>query len=213
MNKLSKVLLGVIVVLVILLGFAWYQHFVGRRMAIAPVERIDPPSQISPKKEPSKESLPNTALALIRAGKSCGAKVCQSKISPILMEMATRQARYQAEHSALGHQKWPARSEELRKAMNGYKFAEICATYGNARKVQENELQNVANNLFIAWQKSRRHWEVASEQHDFYGIDMQKQPRNSKWFGCIIVADKNEKGSLTVWQVTIEEDVAEASSF
>jgi hypothetical protein len=128
-----------------------------------------------------------TQTGLIEAGKLySGAHVCDSEQHPLLMEMATRHAAYQAKYNTQGHQLFDERVEELQKTMGKYQYAEICA---ESWKRQENDpLLDLGKEMFLCWEQSRGHWSVAKLAHKYFGADMAKSSKGI-WYACIIVAD------------------------
>lgn len=126
--------------------------------------------------------------ALIDAGRVYpGARVCQSVEHPILWKAARDQAVYQAKHKKQGHQKWEQRFQTLRKKLPGYTFREICAESWYWKTT--DSLDIIGMDMFVAWNSSRGHWDVASKKHDIYGASM-RLGQNGVWYACIIVGDK-----------------------
>jgi Fe-S cluster biosynthesis and repair protein YggX len=129
-----------------------------------------------------------TQIGLIEAGKLWkGAHVCESEIHILLMEMATRQAKYQADHNTQGHQKFQQRVEELFRTMGQYAYAEICA---ESWEWQENDTMLIlGEEMYRCWNQSPGHWSVACKKHKYFGADMAKGSKGI-WYGCIVTADK-----------------------
>jgi uncharacterized protein YkwD len=128
-----------------------------------------------------------TQNGLIEAGKVfAGAHVCKSEIQPLLMEMATRHAKYQADHNNQGHQLFQQRVEELYRTLGQYKYSEIAA---ESWKWQvEAPMRELGTEMFKCWSQSPGHWSVASVRHKYFGADMAKGSKGV-WYGCIITAD------------------------
>jgi len=149
--------------------------------------------------EPVKPTVPNydiigplgdltpTQVGLIEAGKVySGAHVCESEIHPLLMEMATRHANYQAKRNTQGHQLFQQRAEELMQTMGRYAYAEICA---ESWEWQEHDtMLALGHECFKCWEQSPGHWSVASKKHKYFGADMAKGSKGI-WYGCIVTAD------------------------
>lgn len=124
---------------------------------------------------------------LIEAGKVfLGAHVCESEVHPLLMEMATRHANYQASHQQQGHQLFSQRVDELSRTMGSYAYAEIAAESWNWQ-VNDTMLELGAE-MFKCWKQSPGHWDVASKKHRYMGGDVAKG-NNGIWYACIITAD------------------------
>ncbi len=136
---------------------------------------------------PDRIKLPDSAIGLIEAGKVFpGANVCKSELNPILQEMATRHAKYQASHNKQGHQLFDQRVKELTKTLGKYKYAEIAA---ESWKRQANApMSELGKEMFESWKQSSGHWKVASTSHKYFGADMAKGS-NGIWYACILVAD------------------------
>jgi len=128
-----------------------------------------------------------TQDGLIEAGKIfAGAHVCESEIQPLLMEMATRHAKYQADHNNQGHQLFQQRVEELYRTLGQYKYSEIAA---ESWKWQEADSPlALGTEMFKCWFKSAGHWSVASKKHKYFGADMAKSSEGI-WYAAILVAD------------------------
>jgi len=129
---------------------------------------------------------------MIEAGKAYpGAHVCESRMHPILMEMATRQARYQSHRCAQGHKYWQQRYEELQRTFgSNFRFAEICA---ESWPEQSNDsMKELGWEMFKSWKRSSGHWSVACKKHDYFGVNMA-QGKNGIWYACIVVADQRNK--------------------
>jgi acetyl-CoA carboxylase carboxyltransferase component len=128
-----------------------------------------------------------TQEGLISAGKVFpGAHVCESQIHPDLMKMATRHAKYQADHRQQGHQLFASRVAELRKTMGNSTFAEIAAE--SWREQSGDSTRALGDEMFKSWRQSSGHWSVASKKHVFFGADMAMGSDNI-WYACIIVAN------------------------
>ncbi len=132
-----------------------------------------------------------TAYGLYLAGLNYpGAKVCLSGMHPVLMEMATRHAQYQADHKRQGHQLWSKRVKELETTMGSYRYAEIAAeSWGWQKDASKVEL---GAEMFKCWEQSPGHWSVASKSHTYFGCDMAQSSKGI-WYTCIIVADSLDK--------------------
>lgn len=132
-------------------------------------------------------SLTPTQNGLIAAGKVYpGAHVCEAEQHPLLMEMATRHAKYQADHCAQGHQRFQQRADELYKTMGQYKYAEIAAESWE-RQVNDSP-EDLGKEMFYCWERSPGHWSVASVSHKYFGADMALGKDNI-WYACILTAD------------------------
>lgn len=135
---------------------------------------------------------PNTTLTdtqngLIEAGEIySGAHVCESEQHPLLMEMATRHAKYQANCKTQGHQYFQQRVDELYKTMGQYKYAEIAAE--SWERQVNNSPKELGKEMFFCWARSPGHWSVASVSHKYFGADMALGSDNI-WYACIITAD------------------------
>lgn len=131
--------------------------------------------------------LTQSQIGLIEAGKVfAGAHVCESEQNSILMEMATRHARYQADHNSQGHQLFQIRVEELYHTLGQYKYAEIAAESWPWQA--EASMLELGNEMFKCWRQSPGHWGVASKKHKYFGADMCKGSKGL-WYACILVAD------------------------
>lgn len=131
--------------------------------------------------------LTTTQHGLIEAGKGfLGAHVHESEIHFLLMEMATRHARYQALKNTQGHQLFQQRVEELYRTMGQYEYAEIAAESW-VRQAHDTPLE-LGTEMFKCWEQSPGHWSVASKKHKYFGADMA-QGKSGVWYACIIVAD------------------------
>ena len=135
----------------------------------------------------AKPDLHNTSEGLIEAGLQFpGANVCKSEPHPLLMELATKHAEYQARVRTQGHQNFNKRSQEIMNAGLGRETAEICA---ESWKRQENDsMFDLGWEMFKCWKESPGHWSVASKQHRYFGADMAKGS-NGVWYSCIIVCN------------------------
>jgi len=128
-----------------------------------------------------------TQVGLYRAGLSfTGAHVCESEQHPDLMRMATRHAKYQADHRQQGHQLFDSRVAELRKTVNTQSFAEIAAESWERQKDATPLALGVE--MFACWAASPGHWGVASKKHKYFGCDMALGSNNI-WYACIITGD------------------------
>jgi hypothetical protein len=115
-----------------------------------------------------------------------GAHVCEAEQHPLLMEMASRHAKYQADHCAQGHQRFQQRADELYKTMGQYKYAEIAAESWE-RQVNDSP-EDLGKEMFYCWERSPGHWSVASVSHKYFGADMALGKDNI-WYACILTAD------------------------
>jgi hypothetical protein len=131
--------------------------------------------------------LTETQNGLIEAGTTFpGVHVCESEINTLLMEMATRHAKYQASHQQQGHQLFGSRVDELRQTLGSYIYAEIAA---ESWEHQRNDTKvALGTEMYTCWRQSPGHWSVASKKHKYYGADMALGD-NGIWYACIIVAD------------------------
>jgi hypothetical protein len=126
-------------------------------------------------------------IGLIEAGKIfAGAHVCESEQNQILMAMASRHARYQAEHQKQGHQLFSLRVEELYSTLGQYKYAEIASESWLWQA--EASMLELGTECFKCWRASPGHWGVASVRHKYFGGDFAKG-KNNIWYSCIITAD------------------------
>lgn len=152
-------------------------------------EKIEQPKPEPPKPKISPSpfgTLKPTALGLIEGGgKYPGANVCKSKPHPLLMELAAKQANYQASICVQGHQNFMERFNAVQQAGLGH-ATEICA---ESWPWQTNDSMNdLGWEMFKCWSQSPGHWSVACKQHKYFGADMAKG-RNGVYYACIIVAD------------------------
>jgi acetyl-CoA carboxylase carboxyltransferase component len=124
---------------------------------------------------------------LIEAGRVfAGAHVCESEQNAILMEMATRHAKYQADHRQQGHQKFQERVEELYKTLGKYAYAEIAAESWERQK--DDSMFDLGTEMFTSWGQSSGHWKVAKVKHKYFGADMA-MGKDNIWYSCIITGD------------------------
>ncbi len=127
-----------------------------------------------------------TAQGLIDAGKKYPeAHVCQSQPHPLLMELASEQARYQAQHQTQGHEGFPVRCQKIEQA-GLESAAEICAESWSWQR--DESMLNLGTEMFKCWRQSSGHWAVACRKHKWFGAEMA-EGRNGIWYATIIVAD------------------------
>jgi hypothetical protein len=126
-------------------------------------------------------------VGLIEAGKIfVGARVCDSEQNQILMSMATRHAKYPADHNSQGHQLFQLRVEELYSTLGRYTYAEIAAESWPWET--EASMLELGTGMFKSWVQSPGHWGVASKKHKYFGADMAKGSKGL-WYACILVGD------------------------
>ena len=126
-------------------------------------------------------------LGLIQAGKAfAGAHVCESEQQPLLMQMAARHAKYQADHNQQGHQLFQLRVEELYGTLGRYTYAEIAAESWPWQV--DDTMLDLGTEMFKSWVQSPGHWRVASKKHRYFGADM-KLGSKGLWYAAILVAD------------------------
>jgi hypothetical protein len=131
--------------------------------------------------------LTSSQTGLIQAGLAfTGAHVCESEQHPLLMDMATRHAQYQADHRQQGHQKFQERVEELYQTMGKYQYAEIAAESWERQK--DDSMFDLGTEMFTCWRQSAGHWSVAKEKHKYFGADM-RMGKDNIWYACIITGD------------------------
>lgn len=136
---------------------------------------------------PTPGILTPSQIGLIEAGKIfAGAHVCESEQHPILMEMAARHAKYQADHNQQGHQLFQLRVEELYSTLGQYKYAEIAAESW-VWQVEATMLE-LGTEMFKSWRQSPGHWGIASKKHKYFGADIAKGSKGI-WYACILTAD------------------------
>ena len=126
------------------------------------------------------------AQGLIDAGKKYpGAHVCESQPHPLLMQLASEQAQYQAQQQIQGHQGFPARCQKIGQA-GMESAAEICAESWPEQR--DESMLSLGTEMFRCWCQSSSHWAVACRKHKWFGADMAKG-QNGIWYATIIVAD------------------------
>jgi hypothetical protein len=102
------------------------------------------------------------------------------------MAMATRHAKYQADHRQQGHQLFDSRVAELRKTVSCQSFAEIAAESWERQK--DDTPLDLGKEMFTCWKQSPGHWSVACKKHQYFGCDMA-MGSNGIWYAAIIVGD------------------------
>lgn len=148
---------------------------------------IDWPPLPPPRPLPVPVPIPSdTVRGLSEAGRAFpGARVCESDPIPLLQELATGQARYQAGVRRQGHQDFDRRYARVRSEL-GLSAAEICAESWSWQT--DLSPRRLGDEMFKCWRQSPGHWAVASRVHKGYGADMAKGS-NGVWYATILVGD------------------------
>jgi len=95
---------------------------------------------------------------------------------PLIGQVATKHALYQAETGVMGHQNFGTRSHNVVEALGGGMPSEICAESWSDESMFEGAI-----GCMRAWRNSSAHWAIARKNHRFYGYDMAKG-KNGAWF-------------------------------
>ena len=96
--------------------------------------------------------------------------------APIVVQLATEHALYQAERGILGHQNFSARSYRAKEVLGGGMPAEICAQSRSGLGLFEGAIA-----CMRAWRYSSAHWSIARRSHTYYGYDMVRG-KNGAWY-------------------------------
>jgi hypothetical protein len=127
-----------------------------------------------------------TAQGMVDAGKKYPeAHVCESQPHPLLMQLASEQAQYQAQHQTQGHQGFSARYQKIEQAEIGSATG-ICAESWPWQR--DESMFNLGTEMFKCWRQSSEHWAVVCRKHKWFGAEMA-QGQNGIWYATIIVAD------------------------
>ena len=96
--------------------------------------------------------------------------------APIVVQMATEHAEFQAERGVIGHHNYSARVYQAKEVLGGGTPAEICAQTRPGLGLFEGSLASMR-----LWRNSPAHWSIARRSHTYYGFDMV-QGKNGAWF-------------------------------
>ena len=128
-----------------------------------------------------------TQLGLLEAARAYpGAHIGESEVHPLLMAMAARHAKYQADRRQMGHQLFSERVAELQKSMGHLAFSEIAAV--SWREQVNASKRELGDEMMKCWRNSAPHWSVASKKHKYVGGDMALGTDDG-WYSCMLVAD------------------------
>jgi len=97
--------------------------------------------------------------------------------APIVVQLATEHALYQAERGVLGHQNFSARSTQAKEVLGDGMPAEICVQTQSGLSLFEGAIA-----CMRAWRNSSAHWSIARRNHSHYGYDMVRS-KNGAWYG------------------------------
>jgi len=96
--------------------------------------------------------------------------------APIVMQLASEHALFQAERGVLGHHNFGARSSQAKEVLGDGMPAEICAQSRSGVGLFEGAIA-----CMRAWRYSPAHWSIARRSHTYYGYDMVLG-RNGAWY-------------------------------
>jgi len=96
--------------------------------------------------------------------------------APIVMQMATEHALFQAERGILNHQNFGNRSYRAKEILGPGTPAEICAQSQSGLSLFEGAIA-----CMRAWRHSPAHWSIAKRSHRYYGYDMVRG-KNGAWY-------------------------------
>ena len=97
--------------------------------------------------------------------------------APIMLQLTTEHALYQAERNVLTHQNFGVRSSQAQEVLGSGTPAEICAQSQSGLGLFEGAIA-----CMRAWRYSSAHWSIAKRTHRYYGYDMA-QGKNGAWYG------------------------------
>ena len=97
--------------------------------------------------------------------------------APIMMQLATEHALYQAERGVLTHQNFGVRSSRASEVLGSGMPAEICAQSQSGLGLFEGAIA-----CMRAWRYSSAHWSIAKRTHRYYSYDMARG-KNGAWYG------------------------------
>ena len=96
--------------------------------------------------------------------------------APIVVQMATEHAEFQAERGVLGHHNYSLRVYQAREVLGGGSPAEICAQSRPGLGLFEGAIA-----CMRLWRNSPAHWSIARRSHTYFGYDMA-QGSNGAWY-------------------------------
>ena len=96
--------------------------------------------------------------------------------APIVVQMATEHALYQAERGYLTHVNFGVRSYRAKEVLGGGSPAEICAQSQSGVGLFEGAI-----GCMRAWRYSSAHWSIARKSQTYYGYDMVLG-NNGAWY-------------------------------
>ena len=97
--------------------------------------------------------------------------------APIVVQMATEHALYQAERNILTHYNFGTRSYRAKEVLGESGMpAEICAQSQSGLGLFEGAISSMR-----AWRYSSAHWSIAKRFHRYYGYDMVRG-KNGAWY-------------------------------
>lgn len=97
--------------------------------------------------------------------------------APIMLQLTTEHALYQAERNVLTHQNFGVRSGQAQEELGSGTPAEICAQSQSGLGLFEGAIA-----CMRAWRYSSAHWSIAKRTHRYYGYDMALG-KNGAWYG------------------------------
>lgn len=95
---------------------------------------------------------------------------------PVVVQVATDHALYQAERGVLGHQNFGRRSSQVIDLIGGGMPSEICAQSLSGLSLFEGAIASMR-----LWRNSSAHWSIARKSHRYYGFDMALS-KNGTWY-------------------------------
>ena len=96
--------------------------------------------------------------------------------APIVVQLSTEHAVFQAERGILGHHNFGVRSYQAKAVLGGGMPSEICAQSRPGLGLFEGAIS-----CMRAWRNSSAHWVIARKYHTYYGYDMTLG-RNGAWY-------------------------------
>jgi hypothetical protein len=95
---------------------------------------------------------------------------------PIMVQLATEHALFQAERGVLGHHNYSKRSSQARDVLGDGMPSEICAQSRSGIGLFEGAIA-----CMRLWRNSSAHWSIARKSHRYYGYDMALG-KNGAWY-------------------------------
>ena len=96
--------------------------------------------------------------------------------APIVVQMATEHALYQAERNVLTHQNFGVRSNRAQEVLGSGMPSEICAQSQSGLGLFEGAISSMR-----AWRNSSAHWSIAKKSQRYFGYDMARG-KNGAWY-------------------------------